>query len=137
MRGNSTNIWSFPERFGLNRIGRRSTFVSLASGHPPDRKLAVTENDAQMHNLLQIFAFIWAAPYTLIGLVLGAIGLCTGGHARISGRTIEFHGGAVKWFVSHLPPGPSTLAITLRHTILGQSSASLDIARDHEMVHVA
>ncbi len=35
-----------------------------------------------------------------------------------------------------LAPGSLTLAITLGHTILGQSDASLDNARDHEMVHV-
>jgi hypothetical protein len=86
--------------------------------------------------VLRVLAFIWASPYSLLGLLLGVIGLCTGGRARIRGRTIEFHGGAVKWFVAHLPPGSLTLAITLGHTILGQSDASLDIARDHEMVHV-
>jgi hypothetical protein len=42
----------------------------------------------------------------------------------------------VKWFVTHLPLGQFTLAITLGHTVLGQSDASLDISRDHEMVHV-
>jgi hypothetical protein len=89
-----------------------------------------------MRALLQIFAIIWALPYTLIGLCLGGIGLCTGGRARIRGRVIEFYGGAVKWFVTHLPHGQFTLAITLGHTILGQSSASLDIAHEHELVHV-
>jgi hypothetical protein len=91
---------------------------------------------ALMQIVLRVLAFIWASPYSLLGLLLGVIGLCTGGRARIRGRTIEFHGGAVKWFVAHLPPGSLTLAITLGHTILGQSDASLDIARDHEMVHV-
>jgi hypothetical protein len=89
-----------------------------------------------MRVLLQILAFIWASPYTLIGLFLGGIGLCTGGHARIRGRVIEFYGGAVKWIVRHLPLGELTLAITLGHTILGQSDASLDIAHKHELVHV-
>jgi hypothetical protein len=85
---------------------------------------------------LHILGIIWASPYTLVGLCLGGIGLCTGGHARIRGRTVEFYGGAVKWLVTHLPPGQYTLAITLGHTILGQSDSSLVIARDHEMVHV-
>lgn len=52
------------------------------------------------------------------------------------GRAIEFHGGAVRWLVSHSPLGAATLAITLGHTILGQTQAGLDIAREHEMVHV-
>lgn len=71
-----------------------------------------------------------------MGLVIGGIGLCTGGHARVRGRAIEFYGGGTKLFVTHLPLGQFTLAFTLGHTILGQSEASLDISHDHEMVHV-
>jgi hypothetical protein len=89
-----------------------------------------------MRVLLRIIVFIWASPYTLIGLLLGGIGLCTGGRGRIRGHVVECYGGAVKWLVIHLPHGQFTLAFTLGHTILGQSDASLDIARDHEMVHV-
>lgn len=89
-----------------------------------------------MRVLFQLLGFVWASPYTLIGLFLGGMGLCTGGHARIHGRTIEFYGGAVQWLVTRLPGGQFTLALTLGHTILGQSDASLDISREHEMVHV-
>jgi len=89
-----------------------------------------------MRVLLRILQVVWASPYTLIGLFLGGIGLCTGGRARIRGRVIEFYGGAVKWLVLHLPHGQFTLAFTLGHTVLGQSDASLDVSRDHEMVHV-
>jgi hypothetical protein len=79
---------------------------------------------------------IWASPYTALGLLIGLVGLFTGGRAQIRGCVIEFYGGGVKWVVTHLPHGQFTLACTLGHTILGQSAASLDIARDHEMVHV-
>ena len=89
-----------------------------------------------MRLLLRIIGIIWASPYTLIGLFLGGIGLCTGGRARIRGRVVEFYGGAAKWLVTHLTHGQFTLAFTLGHTILGQSDAALDISRDHEMVHV-
>ena len=89
-----------------------------------------------MQLLLRLLGIIWASPYTILGLILGSIGLCTGGRVRIRGRVIEFYGGAVKWLVTHLPHGQFTLAFTLGHTVLGQSDASLDIARDHEMVHV-
>ena len=85
---------------------------------------------------LRFLATIWASPYTLLGLILGMVGLCTGGHARIRGRTIEFYGGGVKWLLQRFPNGQFTLAFTLGHTILGQTVASLDISRDHEMVHV-
>lgn len=86
--------------------------------------------------VLRILGVVWASPYTLIGLVVGGVGLCTGGGARVRGGVIEFYGGAVRWAVRHLPPGPSTQAITLGHTVLGQSQAALDHSHDHEMVHV-
>jgi hypothetical protein len=89
-----------------------------------------------MNQLLQMLAFLWASPYTLVGLVLGGLGLCTGGHARIRGRVIEFYGGGVKWLINRLPDGQFVLAFTLGHTVFGQTDAALDISREHELVHV-
>ncbi len=89
-----------------------------------------------MRRLLTIAGMLWASPYTLIGLSIGMAGLCTGGRARIRGRVVEFYGGAATWLLRRLPGGEFALAFTLGHTILGQTDASLDIARPHEMVHV-
>lgn len=89
-----------------------------------------------MKTLRHLPGFIWASPYTLLGLLLGLVGLCTGGTTQVRGRAIEFYGGFVRWLVRHMPTGEFTLAFTMGHTILGQSDASLDIAREHEMVHV-
>jgi hypothetical protein len=86
--------------------------------------------------VLRVLAILWASPYSLIGLAIGTIGLCTGGHVQVRGRAIEFYGGAVKWLVTRLPTGEFTLAMTLGHTVLGQTAAALDVAHDHEMVHV-
>ena len=36
-----------------------------------------------------------------------------------------------------MPGGQFTLAMTLGHTILGQTAAALDISRSHEAIHVA
>ncbi len=85
---------------------------------------------------LRFLAILWALPYTLLGLILGMVGLCTGGRARVRGRVVEFYGGGVKWLLQRFPDGQFTLALTLGHTILGQTDAALDIARGHEMVHV-
>jgi len=88
--------------------------------------------------VLPILALLWASPYTLLGLLIGLTGLATGGGARRRGRVIEFYGGAVRWFVAHLPcGGQAAMAVTLGHTILGQTGAGLDVARNHELVHVA
>lgn len=89
-----------------------------------------------MHLLLRVLAVLWASPYTLFGLCVGLTGLVTRGRVRVRDRAIEFHGGAVKWFVARLPGGRFTMAITFGHTVLGQTEAALDIAHDHEMVHV-
>lgn len=78
----------------------------------------------------------WASPNTLLGLIIGGVGLCFGGSARIRGRAIEFYEGGTKWFIQRLPHGQFTLALTLGHTILGQTDASLDISRKHENVHI-
>ena len=60
----------------------------------------------------------------------------TGGQCRRRSRAIEFYGGAVTWLLHRLPHGQFTLAMTLRHTILGSTDAALDIAREHEFVHI-
>ncbi len=85
---------------------------------------------------LRLLAVLWASPYTLLGLFLGLVGLCTGGHARIRGRVIEFYGGGVKWLLQQFFFGEGAMAFTLGHTVLGQTDAALDISRNHEMVHV-
>jgi hypothetical protein len=76
-----------------------------------DRKLV----EMTARPCITILALLWASPYTLLGLALGIVGLCTGGRARIRGRTIEFYGGGVKWFLQHLSSGQFTLALTLGH----------------------
>ncbi len=86
--------------------------------------------------LPRLLGIIWASPYTVVGLLIGAVGLCTGGRARIRGKVIEFYGGGVKWLIARLPSGQFTIAMTLGHTILGQTDAALDISRAHELVHV-
>jgi hypothetical protein len=86
--------------------------------------------------LERVLVILWALPYTLIGLTIGTIGVCTGGRARIRGPIVEFYGGGTKWFITRLPHGQFTLALTLGHTVLGQTDAALDISREHELVHV-
>ena len=85
---------------------------------------------------LRLLAMLWASPYTLLGLVLGAIGLSTGGRARLRGRGVEFYGGGVTWLLRRFFFGKGATALTLGHTILGQTAATLDAVREHEMVHV-
>lgn len=83
---------------------------------------------------MRLILLLWALPWTLVGLGLGLIGLATGGRGRRVGHVLEFHGGAVTWLLERLPVCP--VAMTLGHTILGQTAAGLDFCRDHELVHV-
>ncbi|MDX1962269.1 MAG: hypothetical protein SFX18_03895 [Pirellulales bacterium] len=90
-----------------------------------------------MKSIFSLAGFIWASPNTLVGLVIGSIGLLFGGRVRVAGRAIEFYDGGIKWFVHRLPHGQFTLALTLGHVVLGQTDASLVISRKHEAVHIA
>ncbi|MGC4006139.1 MAG: hypothetical protein QM811_24685 [Pirellulales bacterium] len=80
--------------------------------------------------------WLWASPYSAFAFVIGMLGILSGGRGRRVGHALEFYGGFTQWCIAHLPTGPTTLAITLGHVILGQTDASLDIARRHEWVHV-
>lgn len=78
----------------------------------------------------------WAAPYSALGLSVGLLGLATGGRAQVRRGVVEFYGGATAWLLRHMPGLGEVAAMTLGHTILGQSPAALDLTRDHEHVHV-
>ncbi len=105
-------------------------------GLPEDRaRREAVPGDTPL-NRFPVLAMIWASPYTLIGLLLGVVGLATGGRVRRRGRVIEFHGGGVKWLLRRFFFGQGAMALTLGHVVLGQTDAALDICREHELVHV-
>jgi len=79
--------------------------------------------------------YLWASPFTLLGLGLGLVGLCSGGKARVRDGAVEFYGG-VKRSIDRLPGGQFVLGLTLGHVILGPTDAALDIARPDKLVHV-
>jgi len=76
---------------------------------------------------LRLLGMIWASPYTLLGLILGTLGLCTGGSARLRGHVIEFHCGAVGWLLQKLFLGEGAMAFTLGHTVPAPLGHQLDI----------
>lgn len=78
---------------------------------------------------------VWPLPWTLFGSSLGLLGLLTGGRSQWRRGAIEFHGGAVSWFLRTI--GRGAAAMTFGHCILGRSADDLDCSRDHEHVHVA
>ena len=81
-------------------------------------------------------AWLWASPWTAVGVAIGMLGVTTGGKARRRSGTLEFYGGVIPKLLAVLPGGPCVMAMTLGHVILGSSPAALDCAHEHELVHV-
>jgi hypothetical protein len=84
--------------------------------------------------ILQFARFAWASPWTGLGLILGLLGVVTGGGARRGPGIVEFHGGAVRWLLERIPG--HAFAMTFGHVVLGRTAAALDLAQRHELVHV-
>ena len=78
----------------------------------------------------------WASPNSIIGLIFGVLALLSGGGVQIRRGCVEFHGGLVERALSLLLGGDGVSAMTLGHTILGQTPKMLFDSRDHEHVHV-
>lgn len=81
--------------------------------------------------------YLWALPNTLLGLLVGGLGLLAGGRARRVDGVLEVHGPAVAWCLRRLMPWVGgAAALTLGHVVLGCDAHSLVHCRDHERVHV-
>lgn len=78
--------------------------------------------------------YLWASPNTLLGLLLGLTAFVAGGGVQLRAGVIEFYGGWLRWLLQRL--AGDAAAMTLGHVILGQTSENLDLARQHELVHV-
>lgn len=85
---------------------------------------------------LRLLGWVWASPWTAVGLAAGTIGLATGGRVQRPGTAIEFYGGAVPWIISQWPGSDYTMAMTLGHVVLGRDAVCLDVTRAHELVHI-
>ena len=82
----------------------------------------------------RVWAYSWAGPTTMVGLVAGMLTLATGGRVQRRRGALEFHGGFARWLLSSRPVRAS--AMTLGHAILGRDVGSLDRCREHELAHV-
>jgi hypothetical protein len=84
----------------------------------------------------RLLKIVWASPYTALGLTLAMVGMVSGGGLRRRAGALECWGGSIAWVLKRLPLAHGVAAITLGHTILGQSEEALERCRHHEMVHV-
>lgn len=83
-----------------------------------------------------LFAYTWAAPYSMLGLLFGLVALLFGARAHVRQGTVEFGGGRLGALLSRLPGPLRFCAITFGHVILAVDQVSLCAARAHEQVHV-
>lgn len=86
--------------------------------------------------MVAVLVRIWASPWTLCGLVIGAAALLSGGSVRRERGTLGFCGGAARGFLRIFPFVRGASAMALGHVVLAQTADALDGAYDHELVHV-
>jgi hypothetical protein len=79
---------------------------------------------------------LWAAPWSLVGLLLGSLALVGRGRVHRSGRVIEFHGPLLAWILRMMPIKGGASAMTLGHVVIAADEQQLDRTREHERVHV-
>jgi hypothetical protein len=80
--------------------------------------------------------YLWAAPYTALGLALGSIAVLCGATATRHRGVVEISGGRIGALISRLPPALGFSAMTLGHVILAVDRPALAQLRLHEHVHV-
>ncbi len=89
-----------------------------------------------MHLLLIAIRYLWASPYTALGLLLGTLGLALGGQWRREQGTLEFFGGRMGAAARRLPQPLAFSAVTLGHVVLAIDDGAMRFLRSHEQVHV-
>jgi len=85
---------------------------------------------------LRLLRYLWAAPYTAVGLVLGALAALFGATARAHFGVVEVFGGRIGALLARLPEPLRFSAMTLGHVILAVDRSALVQLRAHERVHV-
>jgi hypothetical protein len=80
--------------------------------------------------------YLWASPYTAVGLVLGVLALLCGARWRTHLGVVEFFGGRLGALLARLPQPLGFSAMTLGHVILAVDCSALAQLRQHERVHV-
>ncbi|MBY0513705.1 MAG: hypothetical protein K2P78_07310 [Gemmataceae bacterium] len=78
--------------------------------------------------------YAWAFPNSVLGMLFVPLALLSGGGVRCERGAVEVYGGFARWFLRRVCRG--ACAMTLGHVILGQDRCALDLARNHEHVHV-
>ena len=86
--------------------------------------------------ILAALRYAWAAPATIVGLLVALPALATGARARVIDGAIEVTGGSVERLVAALPRRCRFCAITFGHLVICTDECRAAAVRAHERVHV-
>lgn len=84
----------------------------------------------------RLLRYLWAGPYTLLGLVLATVALLAGARATRHRGVVEVSGGWLGAAFARMPEPLRFSAMTLGHVILAVDRSALVQLRAHERVHV-
>jgi hypothetical protein len=89
-----------------------------------------------MSGTARVLRYVWALPYTLMGLLLGSVAVLFGATARRHLGVVEIFGGRLGAAFARLPQPFAFSAMTLGHVILAVDRGAMAQLRRHEHVHV-
>jgi hypothetical protein len=85
---------------------------------------------------MPLLRYLWALPYTLVGLLFVPFVILTGGRARVFRGVLELDGPLPAFWLRHIVLVRGAAAITIGHVVLGRDDRALAQTRSHERVHV-
>lgn len=86
---------------------------------------------------MKFLRYVWALPYTLLGLFFIPFTFFTRGGMQVVGGVLELHGRFISFILKYcFPVRGGAAALTLGHVILGRDRETLQASRGHERAHV-
>jgi hypothetical protein len=79
--------------------------------------------------------YVWALPYTLVGLVVAAFARSRGGTVTVRDGVVEAYGGPLRQ-LPRIRLAGGVGAITLGHVVLATHAKQMGWSRVHERAHV-
>ena len=86
--------------------------------------------------MTRLLKYAWAFPVTVVGLLLVAAAVLSGGSASVRGGVVEGHGGVIARLLRGNRLWRGGAAMAIGHVILARDARCLDRSRRHELGHV-
>ena len=97
------------------RSPERLAIVQAGTKQDPSEDLRVTMTvvaSSSKSPMPKPLLWLWASPWTLVGMLIGGVGLLTGGGVQRRCGVVEFYGGWVRKFLERFPVHPTCLLYT-------------------------